>query len=129
MSTALDRARVKAHAARVGVDFVHADATRLRCTDLGTDFTLILDNGCLHGMSEDHRDRYVREVTAAAAPNARLLIVAFGPGGQFGVRGIDQAEIERRFTPAWSPLFVGQETAPASGGNRPVRYYLLQRRN
>jgi len=32
-------------------------------------------------MSDDDRELYVHEVTAAAAPSARLLIVAAPPGG------------------------------------------------
>ncbi len=43
-------------------------------------------------MNDDDRDSYVREVSAVATPNARLLIVAFVPGGRFGVRGIDRAK-------------------------------------
>ena len=77
---ALDKARTKAAAKQVAVDFVHADATRLSSEGVGTDFTLIVDNGCLHGMSDQDRDAYVREVTKVAAPDTRLLIVAFPPG-------------------------------------------------
>jgi len=51
------------------------------------------------------------EVTAAAAPMARLVIVAFIPGSSFGVPGIEPAEVERRFTPAWHLLTSGDETA------------------
>jgi hypothetical protein len=34
---------------------------------VGSNFGLIVDNGCLHGMSAEDRDAYVREVTAVAA--------------------------------------------------------------
>ena len=70
---------------------------------------LIVDNGCLHNMNDDDRESYVREVTAVAAPDARLLIVAFIPGGRFGVRGIDRAEMERRFASGWTLLSAGDE--------------------
>ncbi|HEY1439950.1 MAG TPA: SAM-dependent methyltransferase, partial [Mycobacterium sp.] len=69
---------------------------------LDTTFQLIVDNGCLHGMSDGDRDLYVREITAAAAPGARLLIVAAKPGGPIGFLGLDEAEVERRFAPAWT---------------------------
>ena len=88
VAKAVDKARAKAAANKVKVNFVRADATRLSSEGIGTNFALIVDNGCLHGMSEQDRDAYVREVTAVAAPDARLLIVAFIPGGSFGVPGI-----------------------------------------
>jgi hypothetical protein len=77
--------------------------------DVGNDFALIVDNGCLHGMSVDDRDAYVREVTAVAAPDARLLIVAFIPGASHAVPGIAPTEVERRFTPQWNLLTTGDE--------------------
>jgi len=78
-------------------------------------------------MSHGDRDAYVREVSALAAPDARLLIVAFLPGGRFGVRGVDPAEMERRFTPAWTLLSAGQERE-LDEEQTPTRYYLFQRR-
>jgi SAM-dependent methyltransferase len=99
---ALDKARPKARAAGVPVDFIHADVTHLSRTGLDTTFQLIVDNGCLHGMSDGDRDLYVREIAAAAAPGARLLIVAAKPGGPIGFLGLDEAEVERRFAPAWT---------------------------
>ena len=99
---ALDKARAKARAAGVPVDFIHADVTHLSQAWLDTTFQLIVDNGCLHGMSDGDRDLYVREITAAAAPGARLLIVAAKPGGPIGFLGLDQAEVEHRFAPAWT---------------------------
>lgn len=133
---ALDKARAKAAAADASVNFVHADVTHLSQAGIGADFQLIVDNGCLHNMSDDDRDAYVREVSAVAAPDARLLIVAFAPGGRFGVRGIDPAEMERRFAPGWTQLSAGHEqdldeARLRRGGARektPTRYYLFQRR-
>src|SRR5438477_490689 len=46
---ALDKARAKATAKQVAVDFVHADATRLSSEGVGKDFTLIVDDGEGHG--------------------------------------------------------------------------------
>ena len=133
---ALAKASAKARAADVTVNFVHADVTHLSQAGIGADFQLIVDNGCLHNMSGDDRDAYVREVSAVAAPDARLLIVAFAPGGRFGVPGIDPAEMERRFAPGWTQLSAGREqdldeARLRRGGARektPTRYYLFQRR-
>jgi SAM-dependent methyltransferase len=125
---ALEKAGAKAAAEHVRVDFVRADATRLSSAGVGKAFTLILDSGCLHGMSDDARDRYVAELGAVAAPQGRLLIFAFTPGGQVGVRGIDHAEIERRFTPQWDLVSAADETEMTNNPQHPARHYLLQRR-
>ena len=125
---AVKKARAKAAAAGVSVDFRHGDATRLSSEGLGTGFGLIVDQGCLHGMSGDDRDRYVREVTAVAAPDARLLLIEFTPGGSIGVPGVDQAEIERRFTPEWTLLATGDQPNPGNRGRGALRYYVLQLR-
>jgi hypothetical protein len=76
-------------------------------------------------MSGEDRDAYVREVTAAAAPEARLVIVAFVPGSSFGVPGIEPAEVERRFGASWQLLASGDETAQDHNGR--ARNYLFAR--
>lgn len=123
---ALDKARAKAAAAGVSVDFAHADATQLSQAGIGSGFQLIVDNGCLHNMADNDRDAYVREVSAVAAPEARLLIVAFLPGGRFGVRGIEPAEMERRFASGWTLLSSGEERE-LDREKTPARHYLFQR--
>jgi SAM-dependent methyltransferase len=123
---ALDKARMKAAAKKVAVDFVQADATRLSSEGVGTDFSLIVDNGCLHGMSDADRDAYVREVTAVAAADARLLIVAFAPGS-FPVRGIAPADVEQRFSQGWEQLATGREPGLSINDRFDARYYLFAR--
>lgn len=124
VTKALDKARAKA--ADLPINFVRADVTQLSRAGIGSDFQLIVDNGCLHNMSDDDRDAYAREVSALAAPDARLLIVAFLPGGRFGVRGVQPAEMERRFTPAWTLLSAGNERE-LDREQTPARYYLFRR--
>jgi SAM-dependent methyltransferase len=128
VAKALEKARAKAAARHVAVNFADADVTHLSTEGVGNDFALIVDNGCLHGMSPDDRDAYVREVTAVAAADARLLVVAFIPGGFFAVPGIDRDEIERRFAPAWQLLSTGDDPTLDRSGKNSVRHYLLQRR-
>ena len=70
VAKAVDRARAKAAANKVAVNFGRADVTRLSSEGVGSNFGLIVDNGCLHGMSPEDRDAYVREVTAVAAASA-----------------------------------------------------------
>jgi SAM-dependent methyltransferase len=125
---ALDKARAKATAKQVAVDFVHADVTRLSSEGVGTGFGLIVDNGCLHGMSDADRDAYLREVTAVAAPDARLLIVAFPPGS-FPVRGITSADIEQRFRQDWELVSAGDEPGLSIKDRFKARHYLFARRS
>ncbi len=108
VAKAVDKARAKAEANKVAVTFARADVTRLSSEGVGSNFGLIVDNGCLHGMSPEDRDAYVREVTAVAAPDARLLLVEFITGGSFGVPGIDPDEVERRFAADWTLLSSGE---------------------
>jgi ubiquinone/menaquinone biosynthesis C-methylase UbiE len=122
----LEKARAKAGAADVSVNFVRADVTQLSQARIGTGFQLIVDNACIHNMSGADRDAYVREVTAIAAPDARLYIAAFPPGGRLGVPGIDHAEVARRFTPGWTLVSTGNERELDS--KTPSYYYLFQRR-
>jgi 2-polyprenyl-3-methyl-5-hydroxy-6-metoxy-1,4-benzoquinol methylase len=140
MTKALDKARAKARAAGVPVEFVQADVTHLGRAGIGVKFQLIVDNGTLHGMSDADRDLYVREITAAAAPGARLLIVANPSARPFSFLRLDQAEVERRFTPTWTLLSTAEEKWTFAKGPSPrytpmalirdrsrVRCYLLQR--
>ena len=85
VAAAVQKARAKAAKRDVSapgaVRFDQADATRLTGQGIGANFGLIIDNGCLHGMSADDRDAYVGEVTAVAAPDAHGLCAQFGDGG------------------------------------------------
>jgi len=127
VSKAVDKARAKATANQVDVTFARADVTRLSVEGVGTDFDLIIDSGCLHGMSPEDRGAYVREVTSVASPRAGLLLVEFIPGGSFGVPGIDPAEVERRFSADWTLLSSGSEPEMDHNGKDPARFYLFAR--
>jgi 2-polyprenyl-3-methyl-5-hydroxy-6-metoxy-1,4-benzoquinol methylase len=124
---AVDKARAKAGAKGVDVRFEQADVTRLCEEGIGTDFSLIVDNGCLHGMNDEDRHDYVREVTAVAAPGCRLLLVEFVPGGSYGVPGIEPSEVAQRFEGSWTLLASGSEPAMDHNGKDPGRFYLLER--
>ena len=114
---ALEKARAKARAGGVPVDFVQADVTHLSRAGVGENFQLIVDNGCLHGMNDGDRDLYLREITAAAAPGAHLLIVGAKPGGPVRFLGLNQAEVKRRFTPAWTLLSTAEEKIVFANGS------------
>jgi cyclopropane fatty-acyl-phospholipid synthase-like methyltransferase len=127
VAKAVAKARAKAEASNVAVDFAQADVTRLSSEGIGSNFGLIVDSGCLHGMSPEDRDAYVREVTAVAAPDARLLLVEFVTTGSYGVPGIDPDEVKRRFAADWTLLSSGDEPAMDHNGKNPARHYLFQR--
>ena len=127
VAKAVDKARAKAAAEKVAVTFERADVTRLSSEGVGSDFDLIVDNGCLHGMSAEDRHAYVREVTAVAGPQARLLLVEFVPGLSMGVPGIDPDEVKRRFAADWTLLSWGSEPELDHNGKDPARYYLFAR--
>lgn len=129
VAKAVDKARAKAAANKLAVSFSQADVTRLSSEGIGANFGLIVDSGCLHGMSDEDRDAYVREVTAVAAPDARLLLVEFVRGGSFGVPGIDPDEVERRFAADWTLLSSGDEPEMDHNGKNPARHYLFARRS
>ncbi len=124
---AIEKARAKARTAGVTVEFRQADATRLADEGVGGGFGLIVDNGCLHGMSDGDRASYVREITAVAAADTRLLLVEFTPGTTRMVPGIGQAEIQRRFTPDWTLLTTGDEPGMSGDGRFQARHYVLAR--
>lgn len=127
VAKAVDKARAKAAAGNVDVKIEQGDVTRLCEEDAGSNFALIVDNGCLHGLSDEDRYDYVREVTAAAAPDARLLLVEFIRGGSYGVRGIDPDEVEERFASGWTMVSSGSEPSMDHNGKNSGRYYLFQR--
>lgn len=124
---AVDKARAKAAADDVDVRFEQADVTELCSSGVGSSFGLIVDSGCLHGMNDADRDDYVREVTAAAAPDARLHIVAFVPGASYGVRGMEPEEVKRRFAAGWTLVSAGNEYERDRKDKNPARYYIFQR--
>jgi SAM-dependent methyltransferase len=124
---AREEARAKATPSDLAVTFARADVTKLSSEGVGSGFGLIVDNGCLHGMSTGDRDGYVREVTAVAAPDARLLVVEFVPGASYGVPGIEPDEVQRRFAVGWTLLSSGDEPGLDHNGKNPARHYLFQR--
>jgi SAM-dependent methyltransferase len=98
---ALDRARRSARAAGAQVRFLLADITRADAAELGGGYTLLLDVGCLHGLTPAQRQRAAAAMTDAAQPGAILLIFAFGPGFRGPApRGIDPAQLPPLF-PRW----------------------------
>jgi SAM-dependent methyltransferase len=128
VSRALDKARSKAQAAGVKVRFLRGDVTKLHSYEIGEGFQLIVDGGCMHGLSEEGREAYVREVNAVAAPGATLLLVAFAEGKRRGPRGFNRPEVERRFADQWELLSGDIDKAVSNIENDPIYVYDLRRK-
>ena len=98
---AVARAHNRVAAAGVQMRIVHADVTKLRVSDVGTGFRLILDTGTFHGLTEPQRAAMGREITAVAAGDATVLLDIFAPRRRGPLpRGATPAGIEAAF-PAW----------------------------
>ena len=67
--------------------------------ELGSGFQLLLDFGCFHEeLSDEQRKAEGREATAAAAPDATLLPMAWKPGRRGPLpRGASSEEIQAAF--------------------------------
>jgi SAM-dependent methyltransferase len=126
----LRRARVRAAANGVAVDWIRADVTRLVELGLSPGFALVFDRGCYHGLSDQERDAYAAAVTALAAPGATLLMMAFAPNRVLvGPSGADEADIVARFT-GWRLDSMQADGSSAPAGplrNVPRRWYRLRR--
>jgi SAM-dependent methyltransferase len=98
---AVERAMVKAHARRLPVVFLMADA--LEPESVGRTFDTIIDCGCFHTLSDDDRVRYAASMRALSEPDGRLVIMCFSdaePPG-WGPRRITQAELRATFATGW----------------------------
>jgi SAM-dependent methyltransferase len=127
--TALQRASDRALEAGVEVDLVEADVTRLSEGVHGS-YRFALDVGCFHGLDDDERQAYGRELTRVTRPDSALLLLAFSPGRRGPLpRGADRAGLERAL-PGWSitdedPLDTSSATGAAAKAS--PRWYRLVR--
>jgi SAM-dependent methyltransferase len=119
---ALRRARDRVQEAGVDMRLVQGDVTELRATDVGTGFRLVLDTGTFHGLIAAEREAMGQEVSAVAAPNATVLLIAWAPKRRGPLpRGVSRSEIEAAF-PGWNVTDVGE-----SGFEAPKPVELLMR--
>jgi SAM-dependent methyltransferase len=127
----LARARERAQAARVSVDWIKADVVELGALGIEPGVTLAFDRGCFHGLSDRERAAYAAGVTALAVSGATLLMMAFAPSRVAGApRGVEDAEIAARFD-GWdlSAKQADSEGEPAGPmRNVPRHWYRLTRR-
>jgi SAM-dependent methyltransferase len=105
---ALRRARTRAQQAGVEMRLIEGDVTRLSEFDVGSDFPFLIDFGLFHDeLTDDQRQAMGREVSALAAPDATLLMMAWAPGRRGPLpRGASRSDIEAAY-PEWH--VVGEE--------------------
>jgi SAM-dependent methyltransferase len=128
---ALRRARDRVRNGGVDVRLVQGDVTALREAGVGSGFRLVLDTGTFHGLKGDQREAMGREVSAVAAPDATVLMIAWPKRRRPLIRGVSRSEIEAAF-PGWTVTDVGlsqfQAPKPIELLLRPdERWYRLRR--
>ena len=121
--TAIRRARRKAAAAGLKIDFHCADVTRLGM--LAGPYDYVLDIGCLFTLKEGGRMKYADELARLLRPEGRYMLYAWLPRPWKGrTAGISAEEVERLFSPVCvrSRMVIGEEKGSASA------WYWYQRR-
>lgn len=98
---ALARGRERVKDAGVDVQLVHGDVTALDSAGIGSGYDLLLDTGTFHDFSSAQRTAMGRSVTAAAAPQATLLLLVWPRRRRPLIRGADREHVEAAF-PEWT---------------------------
>lgn len=127
----LVRARARADAARVDVEWLKANVSELASLGIEPGLTLAFDRGCFHGLNDRERAAYAAGVTALTAPGAILLMMAFAPSRVPGApHGVEDTELAARFDGwALSATQPDRDGDPAGAMRNVPRYwYRLTRR-
>ncbi len=128
----LRRARDRAAAAGVAVEWVKADVARLVQAALEPGYTLLFDRGCYHGLGEQQRAAYALGVTQLAAPGATLLLMAFAANRVIaGPPGADREQITAGFGSGWTLDSTAPDSSPPPSGplrSVPLTWYRLHPR-
>lgn len=129
---ALRRARARAEEAGVDVQLVEGDVTTLQATGVGSGFRFLLDFGLFHDeLTDEQRQLMGQEVSAAAAPGATMLVLAWSPARRRMLpRGASRADIEAAY-PAWRVIdeqaMADEPRAPKAVRKAEPRFYRLRR--
>jgi SAM-dependent methyltransferase len=120
VSATLRKARKRAKNKALEINFIHADATKLNASSLGSDFELVWDFGMVHGFSPMQRETVGREITAISGPSATMLMLAWSPGSRGPLpRGATRGEIEAAFSD-WT--VISEAAFDATGLPLPLRH-------
>jgi cyclopropane fatty-acyl-phospholipid synthase-like methyltransferase len=119
---AIQLARKKAKQAGISADLRVADISQL--DSAGGPFDLILDIGCLHGLSREARSVYLDKAADWLAPGGTFLLYAFlsdQTQTAVGIDQLDQDQIKQRFT------VISQQTGTDRGQRTSVWLKLTHR--
>ena len=94
---ALDRGRERVNAAGVEMRLVLGDVTCLSPTEVGSDFSLILDTGTFHDFDPEKQKQMARSVTALATDDATVLLLCWRRRIRPLIRGVSREEIAEAF--------------------------------
>jgi len=121
---AVTEARRQALAAGLPARFIVGDVANLPLTAMRACFAL--DMGCLHSLSNANRDRYAQSLAGLITPSGLYMLYGFDhdPHGEPYSPGFWLDEIAQRFAPHFGLVW----RRPSLQGDRPVAWYLLQRR-
>lgn len=129
---ALARAEQRIREAGVEMRLVSGDVTRLRDSDVGSGYDLVLDTGTFHGLTGQQQLAMGREVTAITTPGATVVLDCFSPRRRGPLpRGCTQADVEAAF-PLWEVTEVVDADTDPDPISRLLRFdevfYRLRRR-
>jgi SAM-dependent methyltransferase len=98
---AIERARAKMLQRGLEVEFLVADALRLKA--LGRMFDTVIDSGLFHVFSDDDRVRYVGSLASAVRDEGRIFILCFSERepGNWGPRRVTERELRDAFRDEW----------------------------
>lgn len=131
VSKAIGKARERANAAGVNVQFVEGDVTRLRDAGVGSGFRFVVDFECFNHLTDEQRVAVGRELNAITVPNAIMLMLVWEPGQRWMLPpGAGPDDIESSF-PGWKIIdedsYAAQSALPWWLQNTDLRFYRLRR--
>ena len=132
VAKALNTARERAREAGAQVRFIEGDVTAMRAAGVGSGYRLVWDFGTVHGLTPAQREAVGREVSAVAAPDATVLMLAWEPGRRGPMpRGASRADIEAAYA-GWTvtdeqAMDVSDADVPRPVRKANPRFYRLRR--
>ncbi|MEU6714627.1 class I SAM-dependent methyltransferase [Nonomuraea sp. NPDC046802] len=120
---AIKKARKRAEASGVEVDFVQYDLLNLPSGGIEGGFDFLLDFGCSHSLRDEAKGPYAAAVAELAKPGATLYLYAFTKG-PLSVR---REEIDTCFTPYWELVSAVPGSVRRTPDAGPIWYRMVRR--
>ena len=127
---AIETARRRSEATGLSPRFVVGDVTRLRESGITGPVEFFWDFGVLHGLRPNEWQAVAQEVTAIAAPDASMIVMAWSPGKRGPLpRGASREQIQSAFA-GWTVAEQGRadpDSLPRQLRKVDPRWYRLTR--